>query len=126
MIRKNLFRRPIIIEPKKPVKKSPGKEFELTTDQQWERVNIVLLITALIFFLNTLGLLTKLYFDGFFGDYEDVFIQKTLYVIQDQTVGFPMLHLAILTNTGLLDDFSLDGTKNRTFLKLQARPYILP
>ena len=95
------------------------EKFELTKNEQWERLNAILLILALILSCNIVGIFFKLYFDGFLGDYNNIFIKKSLYISEDQTVGFPILHLAILTDTGLLDDFSIEGKKNRTFLKLQ-------
>ena len=38
-------------------------------------------------------------------------------------VGYPQLHIAIVSATGIIDDYTQDGEKNRTFPRFQNKRY---
>ena len=86
------------------------KPLELTSIQQWERVNWFLLVSASIFILNAAFLLVSF-------DSEPIEIRKKLISAHQESVGFPRHLLAFITYIGKVKSFG-DNENDVNFPKL--------
>ena len=92
---------------------SPGLEIE--PNQQWERINVLLLYIAILLLFNLLALLIGLIV--IVVSTNDLVFRKLHKKIQ-KPIGFPALHRAILSDYGFINDFTLEGKENRSFPRL--------
>ena len=89
-------------------------EVELNKDQQWNRVILLQISVSFFFLFNSIVFLVAVIITAS----HEIKVIHVLTTKSEKTIGFPTLHLAILSDEGYITDFTIEGFENNSFPKL--------